>query len=382
MKNLLPIVTGVSLALASVSCEKQEDFSPEQNLQVVEVSSAEDQFIQNFIKVFKQDQNSARIVNSIKESITPILFETLFTDINQSGEETDFMRSYLDKISATQRTNRIKATEVWMLNPDKFTEDSSLLFAFAPENLDEKNMSEVKVYDINGRAVYLDGVQKPNTPIIVFENNGFEALKLKTVQMNSLLQQRGLQSSGMQLRHQQMRNSETPQSLEVTKMTKITLQDDKEPWILGAAEMYAITSGIKDEDNSPELNIIPMIYLDYAGVAYQPHQIMLYWEDYQFEAANIQIFEQDDRRNYKDVVTDVASGVTEIADSLSDQPWVGALGSLGSAILQALPDSWYTNDDDYVDSFLTLEKGVSYTEHPGAAVNAVADFEPLTINQN
>ncbi|WP_196891911.1 DUF3103 family protein [Aureivirga marina] len=381
MKNLLPIVTGVSLALASVSCEKQDSFSSEQNLHVVESLSSEDQFIQNFIKVFKQEQNSSRIVNNLQESVTPLLFETMFTDIDVASSENDFLRNYLDKIAATQRTNRIKATEVWMLNPENYVDNSSLLFAFAPENLDEQKLSDVKVFDINGKSVYLDGKEKPNSPIIIFENNGFEALKLKTDAMNSLLQQRGLQTTGLQARHKEFRNSEL-QSIDVTKMTKITLQDDKEPWILGAAEMYAITSGIKDEDNSPELNIIPMIYLDYAGVAYQPHQIMLYWDDYQFEAANIQIFEQDDRRNYKDVVTDVASQVTDIADSLSDQPWVGALGSLGTAILQALPDSWYTNDDDYVDSFLTIEKGETYTNHPGAAVNAKADFEPLTINQN
>ena len=378
MKKLLTIAAGVSLALASVSCEKQEDFS-EQKVQVIESATAEDQFIQNFIKVFKQEQNNSRLINEIKESATPLLFETLYSSLNDSSPEAESLNKYVNTIAKTQRTNRIKATEVWMLNAEKYTENSSLLFAFAPEDLDEQNIADVKVYDIDGKAVYLDGIEKPNSPIIVFENNGFEALKLKASAINSLLQERGLQSSGLQQRHVAAR---ADGGIEVTKLTKISLVDDKEPWILGSAEIYAVTSGIKGENNAPEINIVPMIYLDKDGIIYQPHQIMLFWDDYQFAAANIQLFEQDDRRNYTDVAVDITKGITDIADSLTDEPWVNALGALGGAIIQALPDSWLTNDDDFVDSFLTIEKNTSYTNHPGASGNATADFEPLVINPN
>lgn len=170
--------------------------------------------------------------------------------------------------------------------------------------------------------------------------------------------------------------------LETTKLDKIRLNNDEEPWISGAAEVYAITSGIKDAGNKPEIKVIPMYYLDYDGTDYYPNQILLFWNDYKYQAANIQLFEKDDNVNYKSLVSTIVSGVFQIIGTVSTQPWVNVLGQVAGAIIQAMPDQWYTNNDDYVDSFYTIEKNKRYTNHYGARGNAKVNLSPFFVAAN
>lgn len=44
-----------------------------------------------------------------------------------------------------------------------------------------------------------------------------------------------------------------------------------------------------------------------------------------------------------------------------------------------MPSGWFANDDDYVDSFYTLEKGRYYTGYLGAARNATLSLAPYTL---
>ena len=53
---------------------------------------------------------------------------------------------------------------------------------------------------------------------------------------------------------------------------------------------------------------------------------------------------------------------------------------LTNELLKAMPDDWFTNDDDYIDVFYTLFEGKNYTNHYGASSNAKVTIEPLTID--
>lgn len=171
-------------------------------------------------------------------------------------------------------------------------------------------------------------------------------------------------------------------ALETTKLDKIRLNNDEEPWISGAAEIYAITSGIKDGGNKPEIKVIPMYYLDYDETDYYPNQILLFWDDYKYQAANIQLFEKDDNINYKNLVTTIVNGVFQIVGTVSTQPWIGVLGQVAGAIIQAMPNDWYTNNDDYVDSFYTIEKYKEYRDYSGARKNATVALSPFYVSPN
>ena len=233
---------------------------------------------------------------------------------------------------------------------------SNVLFSFAPEG-DEKSWSVIEAYNMNKEVVYLDVNKVPDQPVIVVETNGFETLKKEVELMNEYLRKEGVQNSRFEKLGNNLSDlSSRAQGLETTKLDKVRLNDDEEPWISGAAEVYAITSGIKDSSNSPEIKVIPMYYLDHDGRDYYPNQILLFWDDYEYQAANIQLFEKDDNTNYKDLVSTIVSGVFQIIGTVSTQPWVNVLGQVAGAIIQAMPNSWYTNNDDYVDSFYTIEK--------------------------
>ncbi|WP_425657577.1 DUF3103 family protein [Tenacibaculum ascidiaceicola] len=277
---------------------------------------------------------------------------------------------------------KIEILEVWMHNGKNMGDFSDVLFSYAPEG-DEKTWTKVEAYTMNKELVYLDPKEAPGQTVIVIETDGFETLKKEVAYMNKYLQESGVQNnrflnSSFDLNTQSARGT----GLETTKLDKIRLNDDEEPWISGAAEVYAVTSGIKDDNNNPEIKVIPMYYLDHDDTNYYPNQVMLFWDDYQYQAANIQLFEKDDNTNYKDLVSAIVNGVFQIIGTVSTQPWVSVLGQVAGAIIQAIPDSWYANNDDYVDSFYTIEKNKSYYNYYGARRNAKINLSPFYIAPN
>ncbi|MGB0524864.1 MAG: DUF3103 family protein [Flammeovirgaceae bacterium] len=274
----------------------------------------------------------------------------------------------------------IEIPELWMHEP-KGADLSQLLVSFAPKG-DEKSWDKIKAFNLKGEVVYLDPIEAPNVPVIVVETNGFEALKVEAKFMNKMFRDAGLQSDHS-VRNPAIISGKTANNgLETTKLDKIRLKDDQEPWISGAAEVYAITSGIKNSSNEPEIQVIPMYYLDHDGRDYYPNQVLLFWDDYAYQAANIQLFEKDDNQNYQALAGAIVNGVFQIIGTVSGQPWVNVLGQVANAILEAMPSNWFTNDDDYVDSFYTIEKNRTYTNYYGAAGNAKVNMSPYFIPAN
>lgn len=125
-----------------------------------------------------------------------------------------------------------------------------------------------------------------------------------------------------------------------------------------------------------------MPYLDKDKNDYYPNQILLFWDDYAYQAANIQLYEQDSNYNYKELVKIIVDGVFEITGILTAEPWLVALGKIASAIVDVMPDAWYTDNDDYVDSFYTIEKNKSYSNYYGAAGNAKVSMAPFFVANN
>ena len=305
-----------------------------------------------------------------------------FISENEAFKELQSTTTTLEaKSSAEIAPEKIEILEVWMHNPTKVT-SKDLLFSFAPKG-EEKDWKQIEAYTLDKKLVYLDVNEAPTQPVIVIETDGFETLKREVEYMNKILREEGVQNNRFDgEKVDVVLNSARNSGLETTKLNKIRLNDDEEPWISGAAEVYAITSGIKDAGNSPEIKIIPMYYLDHDGTDYYPNQVLLFWDDYRYQAANIQLFEKDDNVNYKDLVSTIVSGVFQIIGTVSTQPWVNVLGQVAGAIIQAMPNSWYTNNDDYVDSFYTIEKNKSYNNYYGARGNAKVNLAPYFIASN
>ena len=341
-----------------------------------------------FIDLMK-NQNFKNKTISLLENQKPSI--PLSKVLNETSEFVGQQQSYtklvsettkLETFSENEAPEKIEILEVWMHNSNETTDFSNVLFSFAPEG-EEKDWSKIEAYTINKELVYLDAKNPPNQPVIVIETDGFETLKKEVELMNKQLRLEGVQNSRFDQKNSNSNLlASRNQGLETTKLNKIRLNDDEEPWISGAAEIYAITSGIKDSNNSPEIKVIPMYYLDHDDTDYYPNQILLFWDDYKYQAANIQLFEKDDNVNYKDLTSTIVNGVFQIIGTISTQPWVNALGQVADAIIQAMPDQWYTNNDDYVDSFYTIEKNKSYTNHYGARGNAKVNLAPFFVAAN
>lgn len=223
----------------------------------------------------------------------------------------------------------------------------------------------VTAYDAHGGAHALDPNAPPSHPMLILETNGEELMRAGMQLVNSELDRAGFQQNSSI-------TIEPKSSPSLTVLTNIRLKDDQEPWISGDAEVFAVVSGIQSGASKPQIATVHMPWLDNDQVDYTPFQDMVYWKDYAFGAVNIQLFEQDDETNYRDLakaLLDAAEKALQLG-----APEYSFIPKIGQAILAALPDSWLTNDNDYIDSYYLIEQGKNYSGLDGAARNAKASF--------
>lgn len=266
--------------------------------------------------------------------------------------------------------------EMRLYMPKKFAgkvDWKNLLVAYPPSSK-KHEYAAVEAFDRSGVSHKLDGRVAPSMPVLVVGINRHEAHRAGVALMN-----RHLQAVGMQAKAPLMLAGATPlaANIDTTKLTRIRLNDDEEPWISGAAEVFAVVSGVQPDQAAATLTIVDMPYLDYDGTDYTPNQILIFWSQYRYAAANVQLFEHDDNTNYQQLAVALSQGVTAILGAFA--PAYAVIGQVATAILQAMPAGWFANDDDYVDTFYTLEKGKYYTNYMGAAGNAKVSLAPYTL---
>ncbi len=250
----------------------------------------------------------------------------------------------------------------------------NLLVAYPPS--DKRTLDKVEAFDRKGVAHRLDGRVAPEFPVLVVGINQREAHRAGVALMNRHLQAAGLQGK------RQLSAAPAPTlagSIATTKLDRIRLSNDQEPWISGAAEVYAVVSGIQPDQAAAALTVVDLPYLDNDGTDYSPNQILIFWSNYRYAAANVQFFEHDDNTNYQTLAVALSQGVTAILGAFA--PAYAVIGQVATAILQAMPAGWFSNDDDYVDSFYTLEKGRAYTGYTGVANNATVSLSPYTLQE-
>jgi Protein of unknown function (DUF3103) len=156
-----------------------------------------------------------------------------------------------------------------------------------------------------------------------------------------------------------------------TKMDAVYLSDDEEPWALGDAEIYSLVSGF-GQDGKVRVDSVDMPYLDDDGHTYYPGQLIVNWSDFKYNALDLVMMESDSGTNYQQLAIALADALLTITDNGAYQPLV-------DAILNAIPSAWYSNDDDYVDSWYTITEQESGTIH-GARGNGWMTIEPYWVS--
>lgn len=252
---------------------------------------------------------------------------------------------------------------------------NQVLVAFKPAG-DDKKWSVVEAYDSQGNVYRLDARRAPSFPVLVVDIDAKEDLRAGLSVANQLLAEHGLQTA-MQSNRQAPSAAQREDGIETAKLDAIRLKDDQEPWVSGAAEVYALVSGVQVGQAKAQIELVDMPYLFYDHETYKPNQILIFWSNYRYGAANVLLYEHDDNTNYKDLALALISGVEKILGAF--KPEYAMIAAVARAILQAMPSSWFANDDDYLDSFYTLEKNRRYVDYNGVANNATITLTPYRL---
>ncbi|OBT25771.1 hypothetical protein A9266_21840 [Vibrio tasmaniensis] len=274
----------------------------------------------------------------------------------------------------------------------------SPLFAFEPSG-DDSNWQYIEAYDVYGQVHELDVYQTPDVPVFVIDSNGAEELKAGLMAMQSEMQKLGTttqinsdsktDANTPKIQKQTFLGKATrsmtmsePEELNTTQLSKIRLAIDREPWISGKAEIYAIVTGVDSSRIEPQIDLVEMPYLDYDKQTYYPNQTVIFWPRYRWGAADMILMEHDDGTDYKALAKLLVQAAEEILKMIPDPEVQGyaIIPQITGKIIDVIPDGVLVNDDDFVDVYYTLMQNTPYVDRPGAGGNAVASFTPVTIS--
>lgn len=221
----------------------------------------------------------------------------------------------------------------------------------------------VTAYDRAGGTVALDPAHAPARPVFVVEVDTSAALSMGLDVIRSTLAGRGI-------------NRPVPRAAAATSgywatmVTAVRLSDDEEPWIKGAAEIFGITAGF-GLDGQVKVDTVQMPYLDNDGTTYFPNQLIVHFNAYRYNLADFVMMEDDGDTNYRDLAVALATALLTIADG-------GTYIPLVDAVLNAMPNSWWTDDPDFVDAWYTLSTHTSGHLN-GARANGWMDLTPYWV---
>ncbi|MFI0718672.1 DUF3103 family protein [Streptomyces sp. NPDC021224] len=238
---------------------------------------------------------------------------------------------------------------------------------------DDDHAATVTAYDSAGRAHTLSATRIPRQAVYVVDLDVDRATAAGLAQVDKALGKAGLRSAAPAPATAPAASTAAPAATGgywTTKIDSVHLNDDEEPWPLGDAEIYSIVTGF-GLDGKVRVDTVDMPYLDDDGTTYYPNQILVSWNAYKYNLADVVMMEADSDTNYAALAKALADALLTITDQ-------GAYIPLVDAILDALPSSWYTNDDDYVDSWYTLGTTSSGVLN-GARGNGRMTVEPYWV---
>ncbi|QKV97496.1 DUF3103 family protein [Streptomyces sp. NA02950] len=221
----------------------------------------------------------------------------------------------------------------------------------------------VTAYDSQGTPHTLDARTAPDRPVYVLDIDESTALAAGMRVLREEFAARGLTTP-------RAHTATAGEGFAATRITGVELSDDEEPWIKGDAEIYTLVTGF-GHDGTVRVDPVEMPYLDNDGTVYHPNQILVNWSNYRYDLADAVMMEEDGSTNYRDLAKAIAGVLLTITDQ-------GAYIPLVNAVLDAIPDDWWTDDPDYVDSWYTLAKADT-GRRDGARGNGWMTLEPYQV---
>ncbi|MEV8376006.1 DUF3103 family protein [Kribbella sp. NPDC056861] len=200
----------------------------------------------------------------------------------------------------------------------------------------------VVAFDNRGVAHPLDPMVAPRHPVYVVDVDVAKAQQVGLRVVEQELAAKGVTAP------KKAQQAQLGGGFWTSKITAVRVSDDEEPWTKGDAEMFTLVTGF-GLDGKPVVNTVTMPYLDTDGKIYRPNQILVNWSTYKYNLADAVMMEDDGDTNYRAL----AQALTTALLTITDQ---GAYKPLVDAVIAAIPDSWWTDDPDFVDAWYTLAK--------------------------
>jgi hypothetical protein len=256
---------------------------------------------------------------------------------------------------------------IWPRAGPRVLDWGTVLFGITPDG-PRRRVQQLEAYDPQGGLHLLDARQQPGTLVLMAGTDPGEAKRAGIDLINAGLRQANyapVAGSG-------------PEPIHCSLLTQIRLADTQEPWWKGAAEVYAFTIGIDSTVDRPALELVNLPYVAYPNIDYYPNQLVLFWNRYRFNAADFQLWEQDSNINYQDALSAILVAVGA-AMTVGGAPVFAWIPALADAIIKAMPSAWFKDNDDYLDTFYTLQRDQSYLQYSGAGHNATITLQPFVL---
>jgi len=243
------------------------------------------------------------------------------------------------------------------------------LFAIAPQARDQAP-EQLEAYDSSGRPVRLDPRAAPDVPVVMIGADRREAVRAGLETVN-----RGLRRAGFADDH---RPAAPAAPVPCAKLAAIRLARGPVHWYEDDVEAYALVSGIDPVAAKPNIKLVHLPYLRQGARDYQPNQVILFWTDFRFSAANIQVWDHGDSTDYRNILDAVLKAATA-ATAAAGAPLFAWIPALADAILQAMPSTWWRDADSLIDTFYTLEKDRTYQDLEGVERNLRITLVPWIL---
>jgi hypothetical protein len=120
-------------------------------------------------------------------------------------------------------------------------------------------------------------------------------------------------------------------------------------------------------------------YPHHEDTDYFPNQVLVFWSDFRFSAANIQFWDHGDGVDYKAILEAIIKGATA-ALAGAGIPVFSWIPTLADAILDAMPSSWWRDSDTLLDTFYVLKKGQPYKARLGTGGAVQVDLAPWVLH--
>ena len=95
--------------------------------------------------------------------------------------------------------------------------------------------------------------------------------------------------------------------MECLKLDAIRVAKGMESW-WDDLEVYALVSGVDPVQAKPNIKLVHLPYLHHEDTDYFPSQVLVFWSDFRFSAANIQFWDHGSGINYKEVLEAIIRG--------------------------------------------------------------------------